>query len=69
MKGFLKWFTNESKMKRWILLILIGNVLALFGMVNLLIGKELNFGELAKIILSFVILIIIALVLSYYLSS
>lgn len=55
MKGFLKWFTNESKMKRWILLILIGNVLAIFGMVNLLIGKELNFGELAKIILSFVI--------------
>lgn len=55
MKGFLKWFSNSSKMKRWILVILIGIILASYGMVNLLIGKELNFGEVAKIILSFVI--------------
>ena len=55
MKGFLKWFDNESKMKRWILLILIGIILASYGMMNLLIGKELNFGDLSKIIISFVI--------------
>lgn len=55
MKGFFKWFDNESKMKRWIALILIGIVLASYGMMNLLIGKELNFGDVAKIILSFVI--------------
>ena len=55
MKGFLKWFDNESKMKRWILLILIGIVLASYGMMRLLVGKELNFGDLTKIIISFVI--------------
>jgi len=55
MKGFFKWFDNESKMKRWILLILIGIVLASYGMMNLLIGKELNFVDLTKIMISFVI--------------
>ena len=55
MKGFFKWFDNESKMKRWILLILIGIVLASYGMMNLLLGKELNFGDVAKIVLNFVI--------------
>lgn len=55
MKGFFKWFGNSSKIKRWILLILIGITLASYGMMNLLIGKELNFGEVAKIIISFVI--------------
>ena len=28
MKGFFKWFSNSTKMKRWIFLILIGIVLA-----------------------------------------
>ena len=55
MKGFFKWFDNESKMKRWIVLILIGIILACYGMINLLIGKELNFGDVIKIIISFVL--------------
>lgn len=55
MKGFFKWFGNSSKIKRWILLILAGITLASYGMMNLLIGKELHFIELAKIIMSFVI--------------
>ena len=55
MKGFFKWFGNSSKMKRWILLVLIGITLASYGMMNLLIGKVLNFYEVAKIIGSFVI--------------
>ena len=55
MKGFFKWFGNSSKMKRWILLILVGITLASYGMMNLLIGKELHFIELVKIIMSFVI--------------
>lgn len=55
MKGFFKWFGNSSKIKRWILLILVGITLASYGMMNLLIGKELHFIELAKIIMSFVI--------------
>ena len=32
MKGFFKWFSNSTKMKRWIFLILIGIVLACYGM-------------------------------------
>lgn len=55
MKGFFKWFGNSSKIKRWILLILIGITLASYGMMNLLMGKELHFIDLAKIIMSFVI--------------
>ena len=55
MKGFFKWFKKESKMKRWMLLIIIGIVLACYGMVNLLTGEQLGFGDIAKIIVSFVI--------------
>ena len=55
MKGILKWFKNEAKMKRWYILILIGIALASYGMVNLLIGKELQIKDLAKIIISFVV--------------
>ena len=42
-------------MKRWLVVILIGILLASYGMVNIVIEKELNFVEVAKIILSFVI--------------
>lgn len=42
-------------MKRWMLIIIIGIILACYGMVKLLIGKELGFVDIAKIILSFVI--------------
>lgn len=55
MKGFLKWFKNESKMKRWMLLIIIGIILACYAMTILLTGRELGFNDLAKIIVSFVI--------------
>lgn len=54
MKGFLKWFSNESKMKRWILIILVGITLACYGMVSLLTGKVLGFRSVAKIIVTFV---------------
>ena len=50
MKGFLKWFKNESKMKRWMLLIIIGIILACYAMTILLTGRELGFNDLAKII-------------------
>jgi len=55
MKGFFRWFKSEAKMKRWILLILIGVGLACYGMTNLLTHKQLEFVELGKIIVSFVI--------------
>lgn len=55
MKGFFKWFTNGAKMKRWMLIIIIGIVLSCYGMTLLLTSKQLGFMELSKIIISFVI--------------
>lgn len=55
MKGFFKWFKRESKMKRWMLLIIIGILLACYGMMFLVTGKQLQFIDLVKIVLSFVI--------------
>ena len=55
MKGFFKWFKKESKMKRWMLVIILGILLACYGMVILLTGEQLGFMDLAKIVASFVI--------------
>ena len=52
--GFLKWFKNSTKMKRWYLLILVGIALAVYGMVKLLTGTELQWHDLVVIIGSFV---------------
>ena len=54
MKGFFKWFNRGSKMKRWLLLIIIGILLASFGMVNLLKDERHSLSDLPVIILSFV---------------
>lgn len=55
MKGFLKWFKKESKMKRWMLIIIIGILLTCYGMVKLLVGKQLGFIDILKIVVSFVV--------------
>ena len=55
MKGFFKWFKKESKMKRWMLVIILGILLACYGMVILLTGEQLGFMDLAKIVASFVV--------------
>ncbi|NLC87969.1 MAG: YvcK family protein [Clostridiaceae bacterium] len=55
MKGFFKWFRNEAKMKRWIFIIVIGILLACYGMAKLLIEKQLGINDLVKIIFSFII--------------
>ena len=55
MKGFIQWFKSSTKMKRWIFLILIGIMLACYGIANILVLKEMTFKELAKIIVTFVI--------------
>lgn len=55
MKGFWKWFKKGAKMKRWMLVIILGILLACYGMVFLLTGKQLVFWDLVKIIISFVI--------------
>lgn len=55
MKGFFKWFKKEAKMKRWMILIIIGIVLTCYAIAILLIGKQLEFMDLIKIIISFII--------------
>lgn len=55
MKGFLKWFKSSTKVKRWMLLILIGILLTCYGMSRVLVAKELAFQELAKIAAIFIV--------------
>ncbi|MGN1269929.1 MAG: uridine diphosphate-N-acetylglucosamine-binding protein YvcK [Clostridia bacterium] len=55
MKGFFKWFSNGAKMKRWIVLVLIGIVLACYGMAEILTNERLDFLPLTKIIACFVV--------------
>ena len=55
MKGIFHWFKASTKMKRWILLILIGIILACYGMAEVLVLKEVSFEEVAKIVGVFVV--------------
>lgn len=55
MKGFFKWFKQKTKMKRWIILILIGIILCCYGMAEILTSQQMDFGNLAKIIGVFVV--------------
>ena len=50
MNGFFSWFKQKTKIKRWILLILIGIVLVCYGMAKVLVTNELEFKNLAIII-------------------
>ncbi len=57
MKGFLQWFKSSTKMKRWMMLVLVGIMLACYGISKILVSKELDleFLTLGKIIGAFVI--------------
>ena len=55
MKGFFSWFSNKTKMKRWIALILLGIVLVCYGIAQILVAKEMTFLEVGKIIAIFVL--------------
>lgn len=55
MKGFFKWFKKSAKMKRWMILLVIGILLASYGMTNLIMEKEISFLEVGKIIILFVL--------------
>ena len=62
MKGFFKWFRSSTKMKRWIFIILIGIVLACYGMAEVLTEQRLDFWPLFRIIVSFVVGFILVIV-------
>ena len=55
MKGFFTWFNSKAKMKRWMLLILVGILLCCYGMAEIFTSKEMQFSELAKIVVIFVV--------------
>ena len=55
-KGIFYWFKNSSKMKRWMLLILVGVVFASFGMSSIIVSENaITFTKAAQIIVYFVI--------------
>ncbi len=67
MKGFFRWFKNEARMKRWMLIILIGIVLACTGISKIFVAKAISFEGVAKVVALFIIgfvLIVIGLVYS-----
>ena len=48
MKGFFRWFKQKTKMKRWMLLILIGILLCCYGMATVL--TSINTKENTRIV-------------------
>ena len=55
MKGFMHWFKSSNKMKRWMFLILIGILLACYGLAEIIVMKEISFQEVGKVVVIFVI--------------
>lgn len=55
MKGLIQWFKSSTKMKRWMFLILIGILLACYGISKIIVSKELDFDVLTigKIVVAF----------------
>lgn len=55
MNGFFRWFKNSYKMKRWLLLCIIGIFLILFGLSDVMSHKTLDIYQLLEVIFSFVL--------------
>lgn len=57
MDGFLQWFKSSAKMKRWMLLILVGIILACYGIAQVLVYDvvDATFLAIGKIVITFVI--------------
>lgn len=55
MKGFFEWFGSSAKMKRWMILILVGVILACYGLSEILVMKVMSFMEVTKVIAAFVV--------------
>lgn len=55
MKGFIEWFRPNARIKRWIFLILVGIILACYGISTIIANEELEIGQLLLIILSFIV--------------
>lgn len=56
MKGFFKWFKGSTKIKRWLLVIIVGIALACYGFSQILVTTEISsIKQIANIVISFVI--------------
>lgn len=55
MNGLMQWFKSSNKMKRWMFLILVGILLACYGLAEILVMKEISFQEVGKVIVVFVL--------------
>ena len=55
MKGIFKWLKNSARMKRWMLIILIGIVLACIGISKIMVAKTISFVGVGKVIALFVV--------------
>lgn len=54
MKGLLEWFKSNTKIKRWLFIIIIGVILACYGICKIIEMQSVNFFNLIKIVVSFV---------------
>ena len=43
MKSFMEWFKASTKVKRWILLILVGVTLTCYAFTKILVSEEITF--------------------------
>ena len=56
MKNFFRWFKNHAKMKRWLLVILVGIVALCYGVSELLIvNKTLDTSKIGFIVAAFIV--------------
>lgn len=51
----MQWFQSSNKMKRWMFLIVIGILLACYGLAEILVMKEISFEEVGKVVFVFVL--------------
>ena len=51
----MQWFKASNKMKRWMFLIVIGILLACYGLAEILVMKEISFEEVGKVVAVFVL--------------
>ena len=55
MKGFFIWLNSRTKIKRWMLLILVGICLTCFAFASILEYKVLRPKEVIQIVVAFVL--------------
>ena len=55
MKGFFSWFKSSTKLKRWMLVILVGIALTCYGVSRIIVTEEMQFIDVGIITAAFVV--------------